>query len=121
MGGGDLFGVGMGIRLNIEFLKDSGIEIERGVLVNEYLETNVPGVYAAGDVAEFNDLILGTTHSYRTHRKRSVPGTRWPGEIWLGRQKFSQITAYDTEVFGTMLMFVGACDLGTEHVIRGKR
>ena len=116
---GDLFGVGVGIRLNIEFLKDSGIEIAKGVRVNEYLETNLPGVYAAGDVAEFNDLVLGTTH-LTGHIENAQFQGRSAGRSMAGaRETFSQVTAYDTEIFGTMLMFVGACDLGTEYVIRG--
>jgi NADPH-dependent 2,4-dienoyl-CoA reductase/sulfur reductase-like enzyme len=116
---GDLFGVGVGIRLNIEFLKDSGIEIAKGVRVNEYLETNLPGVYAAGDIAEFNDLTLGTTH-LTGHIENAQFQGRTAGRNMAGaRDTFSQVTAYDTEIFGTMLMFVGACDLGTEYVIRG--
>jgi NAD(P)H-nitrite reductase large subunit len=45
-------GLTVGVHPNIEFLKDSPIETNRGVLVNEYLETNIPDVYAAGDCAE---------------------------------------------------------------------
>jgi hypothetical protein len=33
------------------------------------------------------------------------------------RETFSQVTAYDTEIFGTMLMFIGTSDYGTEYVI----
>jgi NADPH-dependent 2,4-dienoyl-CoA reductase/sulfur reductase-like enzyme len=41
-----------GVHPNIDVAKDSAIETARGVLVNEYLETNVPDVFAAGDCAE---------------------------------------------------------------------
>lgn len=41
-----------GVSPNIDFLKDSGIETKRGVLVNEFLETNIPGVFAIGDCAD---------------------------------------------------------------------
>lgn len=41
-----------GVKPNIDFLKGSGIDTETGVLVDERMQTNVPGVYAAGDVAE---------------------------------------------------------------------
>lgn len=46
-------GLTAGVSPNIEFVKSSGIETNRGILVNEYLETNVKGVYAIGDCAEF--------------------------------------------------------------------
>ncbi|MCB0803128.1 MAG: NAD(P)/FAD-dependent oxidoreductase [Flavobacteriales bacterium] len=46
-------GLTVGVIPNIEFIKNSKIETNRGVLVNEFLETNVPNVYAIGDCAEF--------------------------------------------------------------------
>jgi NAD(P)H-nitrite reductase large subunit len=48
-----------GIKTNLEWLKDSGLRINRGVVVDDHLRTNVPNVYAAGDVAEGRDLITG--------------------------------------------------------------
>ena len=47
-----LVGLTVGVHPNIEFLKNTKIETGRGVLVNDYLETNIPDVYAAGDCAE---------------------------------------------------------------------
>ena len=47
-------GLTAGVRPNIGFLEQSDIETNRGVLVNEYFETNIPGVYAIGDCAEFH-------------------------------------------------------------------
>lgn len=46
-------GITVGVSPVIDFLNGSGIESKRGVLVNEFLETNVPDVYAIGDCAEF--------------------------------------------------------------------
>lgn len=45
-------GLAVGVSPNIEFLKDSGIEVNRGVLVNEYLQTNIENIYALGDCVE---------------------------------------------------------------------
>ena len=45
-------GLTVGVRPNIGFLSGSGIETNRGVLINEHLETSAPGVYAVGDCAE---------------------------------------------------------------------
>lgn len=45
-------GLTAGVTPNIDFLKNSGIELGRGVKVNRYLETNIAGVYALGDCAE---------------------------------------------------------------------
>lgn len=49
----DIALVGVGVVPEVGWLAGSGIEIARGVLVDEYCETNVPGVYAVGDVAEW--------------------------------------------------------------------
>lgn len=45
-------GLTAGVTPNVDFLKNSGIELGRGVKVNRYLETNIAGVYALGDCAE---------------------------------------------------------------------
>ena len=50
-----------GVRPAIGFLKDSGITCLQGVLTDEHLQTNVPGIYAAGDCAEAFDQVSGKT------------------------------------------------------------
>ncbi len=49
----------VGVDPNIEFLAGSGIEIDKGIVVDAGLQTNVPGIYAAGDVAESADCVTG--------------------------------------------------------------
>jgi NAD(P)H-nitrite reductase large subunit len=53
----NLVGLTAGVSPNIDFLKDSAIETNRGVLVNRHLETNIPDVYAIGDCAEQREAI----------------------------------------------------------------
>jgi 3-phenylpropionate/trans-cinnamate dioxygenase ferredoxin reductase component len=48
---GDFVVVGVGIQPNVEWLEGSGIELDNGVIVDEFCRTNVEAVYAAGDVA----------------------------------------------------------------------
>ena len=50
-----------GVQPNIGFLESSGIKFLQGVLTDERMQTNVPGVYAAGDCAEAFDVITGTS------------------------------------------------------------
>ena len=47
-----LVGLCAGVRPNIDFLRDSELETDRGILINEYFETNLPDVYAIGDCAQ---------------------------------------------------------------------
>jgi len=49
----EFVGLTVGVSPHIDFLKDTGLKTNRGILVNEFLETNIPDVYAAGDCAEF--------------------------------------------------------------------
>jgi len=53
----NVVGLTAGVSPNIDFIKDSEIEIGRGVKVNRYLETNIPDVYAIGDCAEQHEPI----------------------------------------------------------------
>lgn len=55
----DLLVVATGLKPNVEFLENSGIEVHRGVVVDDHLCTSVPDVYAAGDVAETVNRVSG--------------------------------------------------------------
>jgi NAD(P)H-nitrite reductase large subunit len=51
--------IAIGVRPAASFLKGSGVEVNRGVVVNDTMQTSAPGVYAAGDVAEARDFFSG--------------------------------------------------------------
>lgn len=53
--------VATGARPNIELVRDSGMALNRGIPVNEYMETSIRDIYAAGDVAETKDIVTGQT------------------------------------------------------------
>lgn len=55
----DVLVLAVGVRANTSLLKDIGGEINRGILVNDKMETSVQNIYAAGDCTEGNDISFG--------------------------------------------------------------
>lgn len=55
----DFVGVAIGLDFNTEFLHDTDVEQENGIVVDQYMQTNVDDIYAAGDLTRFYDVILG--------------------------------------------------------------
>jgi nitrite reductase (NADH) large subunit len=55
----DLVVMAVGVRANIDVAKDSGIEVNRAIVVNDFLETSVPNIYAVGECAEHRGNVYG--------------------------------------------------------------
>ncbi len=55
----DWCGIAIGLNFNTEWLQGSGVDRDNGVIVDEHMQTNVDNIYAAGDITQFYDVILG--------------------------------------------------------------
>lgn len=79
----DLIAVCIGVRMNVGFLKDSGVAMGRGVLVDRNMATNCPGIYAAGDCCEAVDIQSGTHRNigvwYNAQKQGQVAGANMAG------------------------------------------
>lgn len=67
--------VGTGVRPNVAFLEESGVVVERGIPVDEYMQTNILDVYAAGDVAA-GPTVFGDAHMIHA---------LWPTAVEMGK------------------------------------
>lgn len=117
----DIIGVGIGIHLDIEYLKDSGLTIKKGVVTNEFLETSVPGVWAAGDIAEFYDPLSKRYHSLGNWANASSQG-RTVGINMVGEKvAFQTASMYSINIFDSNFSFLGdpIVDEQTEIIERG--
>ncbi len=92
----DLVIVATGVQANIEFLEGSGIEIDNGILVDECLRSNIPNIYAAGDVAQGYDFSTG---------KQSVHIIQ-PTAVEHGRTAAINMAGTKCEFQGSLLMNV---------------
>lgn len=98
----ELVCIATGVRPNVDFLKGSTLEIERGILVDEFLKTNVEDVFAAGDCMEFRKPIEGRGkfeqmwHSGRMmgeHLAQTVLGSdkAYAPGVWYNAAKFFDV------------------------------
>jgi NAD(P)H-nitrite reductase large subunit len=84
--------VGKGVKPNIQFLKESGINTDFGILTNEYLETNVQGIFAAGDVCQSFDLVRGA----------AFINALWPNAVEQGRIAGLNIVGKNLKYIGSL-------------------
>lgn len=106
----DLIGIGLGITLNTGILASTPVEVHSGVLTNEYLETNVPGVYAAGDVAEFYDAAIGTQHTMGTWDNAMAHGRLVAANMAGSRQAYLDVPTYTSPLFDVNIAVVGTAE-----------
>jgi NAD(P)H-nitrite reductase large subunit len=103
----DMVGVGLGVKMNVDFLEGTPITTRSGIVTNEYLETNAPDVFAAGDIAEFFDVSIGL-HNQMGTWNNSVSHGRIAGANMLGERKFyNDVPMYSTGLFDSRIRVMG--------------
>lgn len=106
----DVIGVGLGITLNTGILAGTPVTVDGGVRVNEYLETNVPGVYAAGDVANFYDVHAGESHTMGTWDNAMAHGRIAGANMAGDHQPYVDVPTYTSPLFDVNIAVVGTAE-----------
>ena len=106
----EVIGVGLGLTLNHSFLDGTSIARKFGILTNEYMETNVPGVYAAGDVAEFYDTMIGRHHTMGTWDNALAHGRVVATNMAGGREPYVDVPTYTSPLFDTNIAVMGIAE-----------
>lgn len=116
--------VGIGVVCPFGWLEGTGIAINRGIVTDEYLQTNLPDVWAAGDAAEFNDLILGEqiqlgnwVNAQMQGKTAGVNMAASFGAEAAKKEPFRLVSFYTTQGFGITIAFVGDIRSGQDRTI----
>jgi NADPH-dependent 2,4-dienoyl-CoA reductase/sulfur reductase-like enzyme len=115
----DMVVAGIGVKPVMEPLLNCGIEVADGIVVNEFLETNQPDIYAAGDVASYYDVLFDK-HRRAEHWDNAVSQGQYCARALLGeRTPFVHVPYFFSDVFDLSYEFWGDTSDTDEVIERG--
>jgi len=103
----DLVGVGLGLTMNVDVFKGTALETKVGVITNEFLETNVGDVWAAGDVAEFYDVVSQRHHRMGTWDNALNHGRHVAKNMLGAKQPYVEVPTYASGMFNSNISVMG--------------
>jgi NADPH-dependent 2,4-dienoyl-CoA reductase/sulfur reductase-like enzyme len=110
--------VGVGVQPSTGYLDGTGVDLDRGtVLVDERFATNVPGIWAVGDIANFHDPVFGHRRLIQHWTNANHQGERL-GRLLAGDDTpYDQVAYFFSEVFGTKIGLLGDLDGGHDELL----
>lgn len=115
----DLVVIGAGAVPVTEPLENTAIAVDDGIVVNQYLETCVTGVYAAGDVAKYPDPIFKKRRRVEHWDNAVSQGQHWARVVLGDRQPFVHVPYFFSDVFDLSYELWGDAAVANETVVRG--
>jgi NADPH-dependent 2,4-dienoyl-CoA reductase/sulfur reductase-like enzyme len=111
--------VGIGVEPVTEMVGNSGIAIGDGIVVNEYLETTQPNILAAGDVANYPDLIFGKRRRVE-HWDNAVTQGQYGARVLMGeRVAFKHVPYFFSDIFDLSYEYWGDASAADQAIHRG--
>src|SRR5438094_55006 len=102
-----MVGVGLGLTMNIDIFEGTGLETNVGVKTNEFLETNMPDVWSAGDVAEFYDVVSMRHHRMGTWDNSLNHGRHVAKNMLGAKQPYVEVPTYASGMFDSNISVMG--------------
>lgn len=99
----DAIMVQAGIRSNVDVAKESGLDVDRGIIVDDSLKTKYDNVYAAGDCAQIGDFTIGLWTSSMEMGKIAGNNMVGDSQVYEKPKPFSLLTIGDTKIFSAGL------------------
>jgi NADPH-dependent 2,4-dienoyl-CoA reductase/sulfur reductase-like enzyme len=115
----DLAVVGVGVEPVTDFLDGSGITVDNGIVVDDRFRTNVPDVFAAGDVANFFDPLFGRQRRIEHWSNANYQGTEVGKALAGGEGRFDTVSQFFTEIFDTTIKVFGDAKRDAQVVVHG--
>jgi len=103
----DILTYGVGLDYYVEPLEGTGAELKRGIVTDSKLRTNLPDVYAAGDIAVFFDLMIGKHNQMGTWDNAEAHGKVAAHNMAGADEDFFDVPTYTTTMFGSTLAVMG--------------
>ena len=97
----DCVGIGLGLTMNTEIVAGTGIEVKTGIICDDRLETAVPGIFAAGDVAEFYDPLADMYYRMGTWNNAGAHGKVAAANMAGGDVRYHDVPEYASLLFST--------------------
>ncbi|GAC1505502.1 MAG: FAD/NAD(P)-binding oxidoreductase [Candidatus Dormibacteraceae bacterium] len=103
----DLLTYGVGLDYYTEPARNTGIELNKGIVTDSKLRTHAPDVYAAGDIAVFYDLMVERHNQMGTWDNAEAHGKVAARNMAGGEEDFFDVPTYTTTMFGSTLAVMG--------------